>query len=179
MIESLVALAVISVLMASLGTYFVSTMKASRNEAQTQAAARIAQAGMEQARGLGGPTLLVGRAQCGSCIDVSAYDPGYLTNIQRWDAAVSGVTPAVPIPNGTGETVTVNGVTYYRFYFVGRCWQAATGGICGTNTALPVRMIKLVVGVTWTEANCPYSMCIRAATALFSNDPNNPTFSQS
>jgi type II secretory pathway pseudopilin PulG len=179
MVETLVALAVISVVMASVGTYFVSSMKVSRSQSQIQTANRIAQAGMEQARGVGGPTMLVGRAQCGSCINVSAYDTtGYMADTQHWDAVGAG-TPALPIAAGLGETVTVNGINYYRYYFVGKCWQPAAGGICGLNTLLPVRMVRLVVGVTWTSAGCPSSMCIQASTALFSIDPNDPTFTQS
>jgi prepilin-type N-terminal cleavage/methylation domain-containing protein len=179
MIESLVAIAVISVLMASLGTYFVSSMKVSRIQAQIQAAARIAQGGMELARGFGGPTLLVGRAACGSCIDVTAYDTdGYLKKTQPWNAAVSGVTPAVPIPHDLGDPVAVNGITYYRYYFVGLCWQPEGGGPC-TEIANKVKMVRLVVGVTWTEAGCRYAMCIQVATALFSADPTDPLYTRS
>lgn len=181
LIESLVAIAVISVLMASLGTYFVSTMKVSREEAQLQAALRIAQTGMEAARGYNGPTLLVGRQQCGSCTNLAPYDPGYLTSTVRWDAPVTGVTPTVPIPatSSLPTPITVNGIGYYRYFLVGKCWQAEAGGLCGTNTALPVAMVRLVVAVTWTDAACPGAMCIKAATALFSADPANPLFTQS
>ena len=182
MIEVMVALGLITVLMASLGTYFVSSVKVSRYQAQIQAAVRLAQAGMETARGYGGPTLLVGRSQCTSatCTNVSGYDTfGYLSNMVRWDGGVSGVTPAVPRPDAMPVAelqIPINGVTYSRYHFVGKCWQAATGGPCGTNSALPVAMVRLVVGVTWSEANCRYTMCIRAATALFSLDPTDPVF---
>ena len=188
LVESLVAIAVISVLMASLGTYFISTMKVSRQQAQIQAAIRIAQAGMESARGYGGPTLLVGRAQCGSCTNVDDYDLGYLDNTVRWDAAVSGVTPTVPIPNFNAlpTPVVVNGVNFYRYFLVGKCWLTTPApavptpkAVCGTApTAVP--MIRLVVGVTWTESSCKGTTpCIRGATALFSADPDNPQFTQS
>jgi prepilin-type N-terminal cleavage/methylation domain-containing protein len=176
MIEVLVALALITTLMASLGTYFVSSMRISRVEAQIQAAGRIAQAGMEAARGYGGPTLLVGRARCGTCLSPGGYDTtGYLSDTTRWDARVTGVQPTVPLPDYP-QTVTVNGITYSRFYFVGKCWQAATGGACGTNSALPVAMVRLVVGVIWTSPSCLYTMCVRAATALFSANPDDPLF---
>ena len=180
MVEVLVALAVITTLMAALGTYFVAAQRVSRKEAQVQAAVRLAQAGMERSRGYGGPTLLVGRQQCGSCDNLAPYDVwGYLSNTVRWDAPVTGVTPAVPIPRGPNAEITkLNNVTYYRYYFVGRCWQAATGGPCGTNNTLPVPMVRLVVGVTWAEASCPGSMCIRAASALFSADPSDPVYTQ-
>jgi prepilin-type N-terminal cleavage/methylation domain-containing protein len=185
MIESLVALAVISVVMASMGTYFVSSMRVSRSQAQLQVALRIAQTGMEQARGISGPTLLSGRARCGSCFSVAAFDTsGYMLNTVRWDAPVTGATPSVPLPSTTEVTV-VNGITYSRYYFVGRCFQADTGGFCGTNETLKVPMVRLVVGVTWSERSCPVlpgipvPMCIRAATALYSAEPSDPLFTQS
>ncbi len=180
MVEVLVALAVITTLMAALGTYFVSSQRVSRKEAEAQAAIRIAQAGMERSRGYGGPTLLVGRQQCGSCDNLTPYDAlGYLRDTLRWDAPVSNVTPTVPIPWGANaEVTTLNNVTYYRYYLVGRCWQAATGGLCGTNTTLPVAMVRLIVAVMWVDASCPGGMCIRAATALFSADPSDPVYTQ-
>jgi type II secretory pathway pseudopilin PulG len=180
MVEVIVALAVITTLMAALGTYFVSSQRVSRKEAQVQAATRIAQAGMEYARGFGGPTLLAGRQQCGNCDNLAPYDVwGYLSNTLRWDAPVTGVTPTLPLPRfADAEQVRLNNVTYYRFYFVGRCWQAATGGLCGTNTTLPVPMVRLNVGVMWSEAKCPAGMCIRVASALFSADPSDPVYTR-
>jgi len=178
MIEVLVALALISGLMAALGTYFVGTMKVSRYQAQIQTATRLLQTSMEQARGYGGGALLVGRAECGSCLDVTGYDnPEYLTGMVRWDAQGTDVTPTVPLTNNP-QVDTINGIQYTRYTFVGKCWQAATGGACSTTSTLPVAMVRLVVGVTWTGSSCPYAFCIRASSALFSATPDDPVFTQ-
>ena len=61
LVEVLVTLGLISTLMAALGTFFTASMRTSRSQSELQAATRLAQAGMEQARGFGGATLLVGR----------------------------------------------------------------------------------------------------------------------
>ncbi|MFI7544980.1 prepilin-type N-terminal cleavage/methylation domain-containing protein [Actinoplanes sp. NPDC049599] len=178
MIEVIVALALISTMMASLSTYFVSSMRTSRYQAQVQTATRLAQSGMEQARGFGGPALLVGRAQCGTCLNVSGFDTlGYLTSTTRWDAKVTGVAPTVPL-NDVAETFTVGSVVYQRYWFVGRCWQALTGGACGTTSTLPVAMVRLVVGVAWSGPDCRYRICIRAASSLFSASAADPVFPQ-
>ena len=176
MVEVLVALAVMTALMAGLGTFLVTSQQVSRSQSHLQAATRLAQQGMEQARGYGGPTLLIGRAACGSCVNTSGYDDGYLTNTVRWDAAVPNVTPAVPIPD-TPETLQVNNVAYHRYWFLGKCWQPAAGGPC-TTTVAPAAMIRLVVSVVWTESGCPASRCGWAATALFAADPLDPVFPQ-
>jgi type II secretory pathway pseudopilin PulG len=176
MVEVLVALGVITVLMAGLGSFFVTSQQVSRRQSRLQAATRLAQQGMEQARGYGGPTLLIGRAPCGTCVSTSGYDHAYLTNTVRWDAAVPNVTPAVPIPD-TPESLQVNNGAYNRYWFVGRCWQSAAGGPC-TTTVAPAAMVRLVVSVVWTEPGCPASGCAWAATALFAADPLDPVFPQ-
>ncbi|GAA2518690.1 type II secretion system protein [Winogradskya humida] len=179
MMEVVVALALISAMMAALGTYFAASVRTSRYQSQIQTATRLAQAGMESARGFGGPTLLVGRAQCGSCLNLSVFDTyGYLSNTTRWDAPVSGVTPTVPIPDTQDLALTANKVKYYRYFLVGRCWQPRAGGTCGTDPSQPVQMVRLVVAITWTSSDCKYAMCIRAATSLFSAEPADPVFSQ-
>ncbi|WP_041840687.1 type IV pilus modification PilV family protein [Actinoplanes friuliensis] len=180
MIEVIVSLALISMLMASLGTYFVSSLRTSRYQAQIQTATRLAQTGMEQARGFGGPALLVGRKQCGTCVNVSGFDTlGYLGATTRWDAKVTGAAPTVPIPETVStDTFKVNDVTYSRYWFVGKCWQAAAGGACGTNSGLPVAMVRLVVGVTWLSPDCKFTICIRASSSLFSASAADPVFPQ-
>jgi type II secretory pathway pseudopilin PulG len=175
LVEAIVTLGLISTLMAALGAFFTASMQAGRGQSQIQAATRLAQAGMERARGYGGAGLLAGRAQCGSCMNVSGYDGGYLSDTVRWDAKVTGATPTVPYDDQP-ETFTVNGVTYYRYWFVGKCWQAASGGLCNTTSTLPVAMVRLVVGVAWPDSRCANSLCVRAATALFSADPADQVF---
>jgi type II secretory pathway pseudopilin PulG len=178
MVEVIVALALISTMMGALGTYFVSSMRTSRYQAQMQTATRLAQSGMEQARGFGGPALLVGRKQCGSCVNVSGFDTlGYLSNTVRWDAKVAGVNPTVPL-NDVAESITIGKVVYYRYWFVGRCWQAQAGGACGTTSTLPVAMVRLVVGVAWSGPDCRYTICVRGSSSLFSANAADPVFTQ-
>ncbi|BCJ51599.1 hypothetical protein Asp14428_30740 [Actinoplanes sp. NBRC 14428] len=178
MIEVVVALALVTGMMAALGAYFVSSVRASRYQAQIQTAARLAQSGMEAARGLGGPTLLTGRAECGSCTDVGGFDTaGYLSGTVRWDAAAGGIAPAVPLPD-VAEPAIVRDVVYHRHFLVGRCWQPAGGGECGPSAGLPVAMVRLVVAVVWDSPDCGSSRCYRAATSLFSADSTDPVFDQ-
>lgn len=174
----LVALALITMMMASLGTYYVGSMKTSRYQAQIQAATRIAQVAMEAGRGYGGPTLLVGRAQCtgSNCYSLPAAYAILVADQVRFDGAVTGVTPTVPLP-AVPELVILNSVKYQRYTFVGKCWQVAAGGLCGATVA-PVAMVRLLIGVTWSAPECPGNFCVRTASALFSADPSDPVFTQ-
>lgn len=175
LLEVIVALGLISVVIASLGVFFSNSIATSRYQSQEQAATRVAEAGMELARGLGGPALLAGRAQCGTCATVSALAGSYLTGTVRWDAAVAGATTTVPFPSQP-DSVTVDGIAYQRYWLVGQCWQAAAGGVCSTNSALPVPMVRLVVAVVWADKSCAANQCVRAATELFSNVAVEPVF---
>jgi prepilin-type N-terminal cleavage/methylation domain-containing protein len=178
LIEVIVALAVIGVVMASLGTFFVGSMRINHSQGLVQAAGRIGGDGMEMASGLGGPALLSGRAACGSCTDpATARATAYLAGTQRWDAAAAGVTPTLPTPDQP-EEIIVNGVTFKRYWFIGRCWQPANGGTCGVDTTQPAPYARLVVAVTWPGSECTAALCIRVTTALFSVNPAEPVFLQ-
>jgi hypothetical protein len=76
------------------------------------------------------------------------------------------------------ESFTVGNVVYYRYWFVGRCWQALAGGVCGTNATLPVAMVRLVVGVAWFGPECRYTVCVRGSSSLFSANATDPVFAQ-
>jgi len=65
---------------------------------------------------------------------------------------------------------------YQRYWVVGKCWQAAAGGVCSTNSALPISMVRVIIGILWTDKTCPAAQCIRVATQLFSNVAVEPVF---
>lgn len=175
LIEVLVALGLMTAVIASLGVFFSSSIGTSRYQSQTQAATRIAEGGMERARGLGGAALLAGRAQCGTCADVSSFAGNYLADSVRWDAPITAATTGVPYADQP-DAITVDGTTFQRYWLVGKCWQAATGGTCSTNSALAVPMVRMVVAVTWSDPTCAAGQCVRAAIGLFSNVPVEPVF---
>ena len=175
LIEVVVALGLITVVIASLGVYFSNSIATSRYQSQLQAAARVATAGMERARGFGGPALLAGRAQCGTCADVSSFAGPYLAGTVRWDAPVTGATVTVPY-SSLPESVTVDGITYQRYWVVGKCWLPAAGGACSTDSTLPIPMVRLVVAVVWSDRSCAAGQCVRAATELFSGIATEPVF---
>jgi len=175
LVEVIIALGLISVITASLGVFFSNSIATSRHQTQLQAASRIAGAGMERARGLGGPALLAGRAQCGTCASVSSLAGTYLAGTERWDAPVTAATATVPYTNQP-ESVTVDGIAYQRYWLVGKCWLAAAGGTCSTNSTLPIAMVRLVVAVVWSDRSCAAGQCVRAATELFSAVAAEPVF---
>ena len=175
LVEVIVALGLITAIVASLGVFFSTSIGRSRDQSQTQAATRLAEEGMERGRGLGGAALLAGRVQCGTCPDVSSFAGSYLADTVRWDARVTAATTAVPYADQP-DPITVDGTTFQRYWLVGKCWQAAAGGICSTDSALAVPMVRLVVAVTWNDPTCVGGQCVRAAIGLFSNVPVEPVF---
>jgi hypothetical protein len=107
----------------------------------------------------------------------SAVTPFLGSALEAWDpdaAAGSGAT--APLPT-TARNAVVRGLTYRTSWYIGRCWQPATGGLCDqTAAAGDVPMFRAVVAVTWTDAGCPNSTCTYADAALVSNTAD-PIFS--
>jgi hypothetical protein len=140
----------------------------------------LAQDGLERARSLKGPALLSGRATCGAaCPDAAATGAAaYLNETQRWDGpAAGGSAESLPTPdNAAATTATLNEITYRRYWYVGKCWQPASGGSCGSDSSEPVALVRVVVAVTWPGRECAPSVCWYVTSALFSGDLTDPVF---
>jgi type II secretory pathway pseudopilin PulG len=177
LLEAVVALVVIMTLMAALTSFFVSTMRLTHRQGLEQGAAQLAKDGLELARGLKGPALLVGRAKCqGPCPDPALTGAtAYLSQTERWDDTVTGTTATLPTPDAP-TTIALGGTNYKRYWYVGRCWQLTTGGGCTSDNSRPVPLIRVVVAVTWPGANCATSVCSHVTSELFSANPTDPVF---
>ena len=186
LLETLVSLAVLAVVAGSVSIFLVATTRIGHRASLQDTAAQVAIGGMETARGMRGAALLAGRAACDA---VHPCDPpvnpvvnAYLgTQPQRWDAAGTG-TPALATPD-TPETVELDGVRYRRYYYLARCWQtAASDGWtadrpcteAAAGTAHPAEYIRLVVAVTWPDAQCAGGTCGYATATLMSASPIDP-----
>lgn len=156
--EVVVSLLLMTITVTAVTTFFVGSISASRHLGSKQAAIQAAQDALEQMRSLKPWTILTGRVDCASAtceVPVSAAVP-YLTGTDRWGNATSAAAlPAAPSP----ATVTVNGVGYTRQWYVGKCWQPATGGTCdATNATGDLEYLRAVVAVTWSDQTCLHTL---------------------
>jgi prepilin-type N-terminal cleavage/methylation domain-containing protein len=180
LVEVLVSLALITTLMAALATFFVTATRLTHKQGVKQSATQLAQDGLEKARGLRGSALLSGRAKCAaSCLDPAAIGAaGYLADTERWDAAAAGTTPPLlRRPGDTPEETRLNGITYRRYWYLGKCWQPGTGGTCDRDSTKPVALLRVVVAVTWPGQECAPKVCSHVTSALFSSELTDPIFS--
>lgn len=191
LVEVVVSLGLLTLVMTFLTTFMVSSRKAGRYASLRNTAVQLAVDGMEKARAVRGSALLSGRAECvpACAAPVSPRVTALLgPDVKRWDAAGTGtltVPQAGTQPDNSvvssptdPEVVQLDGRWFKRYYHLGACWQpivtSSTADLgCGTTpTAAPV--VRLVVAVVWSDAQCPAGTCSYAETALFSTAVTDP-----
>jgi prepilin-type N-terminal cleavage/methylation domain-containing protein len=176
LLEVMISVLIMGVIMTALASFFVLGTRITHSNGLRQTAAEVALDGLEKARGLHGAALLAGRAKCGppACAAPVAAAAAYLADTERWDAAATTTVTQTLSP--TGDTVTLDGITYQRSWYVGKCWQPAGGGTCGADATKPVPMIRVVVAVTWPGSSCTSGVCTHATSGLFSAVTDEPVF---
>jgi prepilin-type N-terminal cleavage/methylation domain-containing protein len=184
MVETLVALALATIVMTSLTVFLVGSRRIGHYGALRDTGVQLVIDGMEKARGVRGSALLSGRQLC--VTGCATVVPGAASMIDagaaRWDAAGTG-TLIVPQPGtqpdgsvvaapGDAEVVVLDGVVYRRYYYVSTCRQAAVAGSVANASCVPgvagAELARLVIAVTWTGTACPAATCSFADAALFS-----------
>jgi prepilin-type N-terminal cleavage/methylation domain-containing protein len=166
--EVVVSMAVVGIVMAALTTFFVTTMSVTNQQRGRQVAVQLAADASERLRALSNSQLATGRGQCGGnnqCDPpVSGVD---LSDLPRWDYPATA-DPVLPLK----DSRDINGVSYSRYWYLGKCWQRpGVGGDCvnphGQTTNL-VGFFRVVVAVTWRDNRCPGNTCLYTTSTLVS-----------
>jgi hypothetical protein len=183
----MVAIAIISVVMTSLTSFFVTTLATTNFQAARQGATQVADAANERVRALKGSSLAAGRdlatsdtqrAQAPAAVvpyltgTTMAYDPAAV--------APSGTTAALP---AAAVPVPFNGLTYQQNIYLQWCGRApAVDSPCvaaAANGDVPAgyaAFFRVVIAVTWTDRQCAASTCLYATTTLVSDAATDPLF---
>jgi prepilin-type N-terminal cleavage/methylation domain-containing protein len=179
LLETVVAVVLVGVVMASISAFLITSVSVTSQQSGIKGAIQTSDDATELVRALKGSALLTGRDS--ASVDVQWAAPttgvsGYLSTMAKaWDTtAGSGSGATAPLPT-TAKSMTVNGVTYYQNWYVGRCWQPDAGGDCGAATG-DVPFFRVVVAVTWSEKHCPNALCSYVTTTLVSSAPRDPLF---
>jgi type II secretory pathway pseudopilin PulG len=182
LLESVIAIAVVTVVMTALTTFFVTTMSSASHQRSQQVAIQLADGAVQQARALGpigavaGRTLANVNSQWGSVLGSTTPVSTWLASMNKANDTTTPV-PAASLPT-TPVNQVVNGLTYGVNYFVGSCWRsgADTGDSapCGTATSA-VQYVRTVIAVTWSDRSCTASRCVYV-TATLLNRTADPTF---
>jgi prepilin-type N-terminal cleavage/methylation domain-containing protein len=166
--EVVVSIAIIGIVMASLTTFFVTTMSVTNQQRGRQVAVQLAADATERVRALGSAQLAVGRGQCGGGNQCDAPVPGVdLSDLRRWDYPAT-TNPVLPIK----DWPEVNGISYSRYWHLGKCWQQpGAGGDCVNpqgQTSNLVGFFRVVVAVVWRDHRCTDNTCFYATSTLVS-----------
>jgi prepilin-type N-terminal cleavage/methylation domain-containing protein len=156
--EVLVAMMLIGVVMGALTTFYVNSMSIMNHQRGKQTAIQLASSGVERVRALKASDLATAPASsptatpCSTPVPVTGVD---VAGLQQWDDDCPSL-----------------GISYHRYWYVGKCWQQAGRGEC-TGTTAAVELFRVVVAVTWSDKNCQSSACTYATSTMVSggSDP--------
>jgi prepilin-type N-terminal cleavage/methylation domain-containing protein len=177
MTEVIVAILLITIVLTAVTTFFVSTTSTVRRQGGAQTAVQLAAEALDKVRMLEPVSLVTGRDQQSVNAQWSAPVAGAdLADTQKvYDAAASagaGASAALPT---TAQSVVVDGVTYQRHWYLGKCWQPKGTGDC-TASATYAEMYRIVVAVTWPDSTCPGHRCAYLVATLISSKFPDPLF---
>lgn len=180
-VEVLVATALIGVVMTAFSSFFISTLSITNHQSSKQLGIQVASSATEYVRTLDGSTLANKRDQATTNTQWAAPVPGvgpYLTAMEKvWDLGASaGSGATAPLPT-VPKPVVVSGITFDQNFYLGTCWQAASGGDCGqTPGAGYVEFFRVVIGITWPHKSCTAGRCSYVTATLVSNRSVEPVF---
>jgi type II secretory pathway pseudopilin PulG len=172
LLESVIAIGLITVIMTAMTTFFVTTMNLSAKQRAQQAAVQLADSGIQKARSLGATGAYAGRnttavnTQWATAPATTAPVSTWLTSMQKATDSSGSATVALPT---TAVTQNINNVDYSVNYYIGWCWRtsAASGAAaaCGPATS-DIPLVRTVVAVTWAGQYCPSNACSYITASL-------------
>ncbi|WP_375480183.1 putative Ig domain-containing protein [uncultured Jatrophihabitans sp.] len=194
LLESIIAIALITVIMAAIGVEYVSGLAAVARQRATQTAAQLADSTLEQMRALEPSDLVTGRGS--SSVSTQFNKGNAIAAISPWlqdidqasdpgAAATAGANATIPTcdpaPQGaTGPascTQKPGTVAFTVSQFIGDCWLLTSGGDCNTqnqSNSTAVEYLRAVVAVSWNSGTCTAG-CYYVTGTLLNDDPD-PTF---
>jgi prepilin-type N-terminal cleavage/methylation domain-containing protein len=181
LVEILVSITVMGILMTALTSFFTTSLAVTKQQSGKQMAAQIADGAVEKVRAMRGSSVVTGRDRNSS--DTQWNNPAtgvspYLADMREaWDStAVFPAGATAPLPT-QAVPVVVNGVSYSQYWYVGRCWQPAAGGDCGsTQTTGFVEFYRVVVAVTWPNVRCGATGICAYVTSTLVGNSEDPIF---
>jgi prepilin-type N-terminal cleavage/methylation domain-containing protein len=182
LVETMVALGIVGVVMASLAMFFVRSATIQHRQADLQVAAQLAAGSMDYVSELPGDNVLLGRTQAGVQNEWQAPAAStYLSSIQpAWQDPSLPVSATVQGLPTAPETIqlTSDSTPFQRWWYVGSCWQATGGGTClaASSVLRNVPMYRVVVVITWNAPDCGTSKCQFVSTMLTESTLDDPTW---
>lgn len=190
LVEVMLALVLLSLIMASMGGLFIKGIRHSGDLQRRQAAVTLAQQALEAARAVsatpdasGCVKLLQGRSAAAVAVQW-AEAPTAVTSVTDQASApgtcsLSAVVPLQGLPGAAGsatDPVLLQNLPYTVQTYIGTCVLTSSRASCLRATDVPggsPTLYRVVARVTWSGAGCNGSTCEYSASTLLdpSSDP--------
>ncbi len=182
LLESVVAISIITIVMAAFATFFVNSVSFTSLQRARQAASQIADANLENIRGLPASDLVTGH----DTTSVNAQFAAAATAVQPWLASMTKATDSTAATNAgasanvptVGVTQTINNVPYLVNNYLGYCAIPSDGSstdCTASSIGNGVTYLRVVTAVTWSNSHCTNSAC-SFITATVLSTADDPTF---
>lgn len=187
LMESIIAISLITIIMGALTVFFTSTIQTSNHLRFDQSAAQLADSAVEQVRAIDATSITSGRDSASVTTQNSAAPALVRTS---WlptmspvsDASAPAGAGATPCPSTAGcallPTVplakSVGTRTFNVNYYVGACYRPNVGSAAtcaATNVSGYLPYLRVVVAVTWADSSCAQCLYITSTLANASADP--------
>jgi prepilin-type N-terminal cleavage/methylation domain-containing protein len=178
LVETIVAIGLISTVMAAVTTFMVESLRATDQQRVMQTAIQVADTEVEHVRNIDPASLPTGRVAGLVDTTVSGQIPGltgHLGDMEQLNVPLAGVTAPLSL---TPATVPVNKVTFTTYRFLGRCWQPAEGDDCAGPPGVSGSLVflRVVVAVTWRANACGNRPCAYITSTLINTISGDPQF---
>src|SRR5664279_2652382 len=196
LLESIIAMAIITLIMSAVGAEFVNGMISTSQQRAQQVAVQLADSAMEQVRALHPSDLLGGRDRASVTAQFSAAPASVQPWLAQMDQAVdstaaAGSGPTATIPT-TGTPQQPGIVSYTVNDYVGWCYIPPTGstscvpkasvggaswpaGVGSSTDGAPLCYLRAGVAVTGPCSRCGTGLCSYVTSTLLST-ASEPTF---
>jgi type II secretory pathway pseudopilin PulG len=184
LLESIVAISVITIVMGAIGAEFVSAIASTSRQRAEQTAIQLSDSESERVRSLHPSDLVLGRDQT-SVQRQFANAPStvrpYLSSMnQTWDTHApnnSGATATLPTAASAAAPVTIQkpaNITYNVLDYLGTCYIPSSGSACQADStnSTDIPYLRDVIAVTWSDSRCASSVCAHVSALLISATPD-------
>ena len=179
LLEAVISIALLSIIMAALTTFSITTINSTGYQRQRQAAVQVANSTLDTLRAVQSSTLANGRTAAAVQSQFNAAPTQvapWLTTMTQLSDGSGATSPQIPMSAST----TLNNTVFTATNYLGTCTAsgtAVTDNACTTTVpSNPVTYTRAVVAVTWPGPRCPNSLC-SLVTATLISPRSDPLFS--
>ena len=174
----MIAISLITVILAALGTFTLNSVALTSQLRARQAAAQVATSAMASLGAVPATDLVTGRdttsvtAQFGAA--PGSVSPSLAAMIPLSDTSATAGAGATATISTSPVPQVLNNITFSVNTYLGRCFMQAVSTDCRT-TGAGVEHLRAVVAVTWKGRGCGSTTCTYVTTTLVNQD-DDPVF---